>query len=184
MRANSSPIVSGLAPFAAAGLLCSALSAWGAIDLPPGEGRDIVAAKCSLCHPLELRIGSGYTQEGWNTVLRMMTNHGAPVTAQEVAVIAPYLAKAFPEKGKSDGVIIAGPHKVSMQIWKATTPGARPHDALATRDGAYWYTGQMANVLGRVDPKTGKVKEFALKTPHSGPHGLMEDRDGNIWYTG
>jgi virginiamycin B lyase len=184
MRANSSNIVSGLAPFAAAGLLCSAFSAWGAIDLPPGEGRDIVAAKCSLCHPLELRIGSGYTQEGWNTVLRMMVNHGAPVTAQEVAVIAPYLAKAFPEKGKSAGVIIPGPNQVSMQIWKATTPGSRPHDALATRDGAYWYTGQMANVLGRVNPKTGEVKEFPLKTAHSGPHGLMEDHEGNIWYTG
>jgi virginiamycin B lyase len=42
----------------------------------------------------------------------------------------------------------------------------------------------MANVLGRIDPKTGQIKEYALKTPHSGPHGLIEDRDGNIWYTG
>ena len=42
----------------------------------------------------------------------------------------------------------------------------------------------MANVLGRVNPATGEIKEFQLKTPHSGPHGLMEDQDGNIWYTG
>ena len=42
----------------------------------------------------------------------------------------------------------------------------------------------MANVLGRLDPKTGQIKEFALKTPDSGPHGLAEDKAGNIWYTG
>src|SRR3569833_2471546 len=106
MRAQSTHRISGLVPFAAAGLLCSAFSAWGAIDLPPGEGREIVAQKCSLCHSLEARVGSGYTQEGWNTVLRMMVNHGAPLTPAEVAQIAPYLAKNFPEKGKSQGVVI------------------------------------------------------------------------------
>ena len=42
----------------------------------------------------------------------------------------------------------------------------------------------MVNVLGRLDPKTGQIKEFALKTPASGPHGLTEDKAGNIWYTG
>ena len=53
--------------------------------------------------------------------------------------------------------------------------GSRPHDPLATPDGAIWWTGQWANVLGRVDPKTGDLKEFPLKTPGSGPHGLTDD---------
>ena len=64
------------------------------------------------------------------------------------------------------------------------TPGSRPHDPLATRDGAIWWTGQLANTLGRLDPRTGQVKEYVLKTPHTGPHGLTEDKDGNIWFTG
>src|SRR5207247_1347115 len=89
-----------------------------------------------------------------------------------------------PEKGRPAAAVVKGPLKVSMNIWKAPTPGSRPHDPLAARDGSLWYTGQMANVLGRVDPKTGKVREYPLKTAHSGPHGLMEDMDGNIWYTG
>ena len=164
-------------------LLCAAAPAWSA-DLPEGRGREVVQAKCNSCHSFEARVGSGYTLQGWNTVLRMMTNHGAPLTAQEIAEITPYLAKNFPEKAKPAGAVIAGPAQVSMKIWQAATPGSRPHDALATRDGALWYTGQMANVLGRVNPASGAVKEFPLKTAHSGPHGLMEDRDGNIWYTG
>ena len=38
-------------------------------------------------------------------------------------------------------------------------------------------------MLGRIDPKTGKIKEFRPPTPGSGPHGLVEDKDGNIWFT-
>src|SRR5438094_9304672 len=94
-----------------------------------------------------------------------------------------YLTKNLPEKDKPVGAVIPGPAKVSIKEWPVPTPGSRPHDPLATRDGSLWYTGQMANVLGRLDPKTGKFKEFPLKTPHSGPHGLVEDKDGNIWDT-
>jgi virginiamycin B lyase len=43
--------------------------------------------------------------------------------------------------------------------------------------------GASANLLGRLDPKTGAMKEFKLKTANSGPHGLTEDRNGNIWFT-
>src|SRR5215472_677996 len=53
------------------------------------------------------------------------------------------------------------------------TPGSRPHDPAIGADGALWYTGQMANKLGRLDPKSGEIKEFPLKTPESGPHGLV-----------
>ena len=31
-------------------------------------------------------------------------------------------------------------------------------------DGSLWYTGQLANVLGRLDPASGKFTEFHLKT--------------------
>ncbi|MDB5956765.1 hypothetical protein [Ramlibacter sp.] len=169
---------------AAGALLLLAGSAWGQANLPPGPGRDVVAAKCYACHAFEARVGNGYTSEGWDTVLRMMRNQGAPLTADEVAQIRPYLVANFPEKNKVPAVIVPGPLQVNMQSFQVATPGSRPHDPLATRDGAVWYTGQMSNVLGRVDPKSGQVREFALKTPHSGPHGLVEDRAGNIWYTG
>jgi virginiamycin B lyase len=165
------------------GALLFALPALGQ-ELPDGPGKEIAAANCNICHPLLARIGSGYTPEGWTTVLRMMINQGAPLPADQVEPLKAYLIKAFPEKGKPAGVVIPGPTQISFKEWQAPTPGSRPHDPLAARDGSLWYTGQLANVLGRVNPATGEIKEFHLKSPHSGPHGLMEDRDGNIWYTG
>jgi virginiamycin B lyase len=166
-----------------AALLCSALPALSQ-ELPAGPGKELAEANCNICHTLLSRVGSGYTPEGWTTVLQMMHNQGAPLPADQVEPLKAYLIKAFPEKGKPTGVVIEGPAEVSFKEWQAPTPGSRPHDPLAAKDGSLWYTGQLANVLGRVDPKTGEIKEFHLKTEHSGPHGLMEDGNGNIWYTG
>jgi Streptogramin lyase len=167
----------------AAALLCSGLPAWGQ-ELPDGPGKELAATNCNACHSLLSRVGAGYTPEGWHTVLRMMVNQGAPLQADQMAPLEAYLIKSFPEKPKPAGVIIPGPAEISFKAWQAPTPGSRPHDPLAASDGALWYTGQLANVLGRVDPKSGEIKEFPLKTPHSGPHGLQEDKEGNIWYTG
>ena len=151
---------------------------------PDAGVKEKIDKTCNTCHPLSARVGSGYDAKGWHTVMRMMVNQGAPVPKDQVKTMTDYLIKTYPVKDRAAAKVIPGPVKVSMKEWRAPTPGSRPHDPLAARDGSLWYTGQMANVLGRVDPKTGKVKEYPLKTAHSGPHGLMEDKDGNIWYTG
>ena len=176
--------VRAMNPVVAAGLLLAAGAAFAQQGLPAGAGRDIVANKCYACHSFEARVGNGYTAEGWNTVLRMMQNHGLVLTSAEATQVTPYLVANFPEQNKVPAVIVPGPLSVGMTTFQVPTPGSRPHDPLATRAGALWYTGQMVNALGRVDPKTGAVKEYPLKTAHSGPHGLVEDRQGNIWYTG
>lgn len=166
----------------AAALASGAASAWA--QAPAHDGKALVDATCNRCHALEARVGRGYTEQGWKTVMRMMINHGVPVPAEQVPVMTEYLAKTYPLKPQPPAALVQGPVKVSMQAWQAGTPGSRPHDPLAARDGSLWYTGQMTNTLGRVDPKTGTVKEYPLKTAHSGPHGLVEDKAGNIWYTG
>ena len=68
--------------------------------------------------------------------------------------------------------------------WTVPTKGSHPHDPLAAADGTIWYTGQMASVLGRLNPRTGAFREYRTKTPDSGPHGLAADQEGNIWFTG
>lgn len=72
---------------------------------------------------------------------------------------------------------------VQIKEYEVPTPHSRPHDPALAPDGSLWYTGQGANKLGRLDPKTGEFKEYPLKTPKSGPHGLVADKDGNIWFT-
>lgn len=72
---------------------------------------------------------------------------------------------------------------VTIHEWDLPTPRSLPHDPAVGADGALWYTGMLANTIGRLDPLSGKIREYPLKTPDSGPHGLVADREGNIWFT-
>jgi virginiamycin B lyase len=74
--------------------------------------------------------------------------------------------------------------QVTIREWPVPTKGAHPHDPAVGPDGSLWFTEQMVNKLGRLDPKTGEFKEYPLvEGKNSGPHGLVADKDGNIWYT-
>jgi virginiamycin B lyase len=167
--------------------LCSVLSAQAQGQqgqqnpLPDGNGREMVQAMCTRCHALNLITNSGgYTREGWEHVFSSMV----AVPREQAAVLADYLAESFPVKPRPAAVLIPGSATVSIREWVVPSLGSRPHDPLAAADGSIWWTGQWANVLGRLDPKTGAMREYTLKTPESGPHGLVADRTGNIWYTG
>ena len=72
---------------------------------------------------------------------------------------------------------------VAIKEYDVPTPQSHPHDPALAPDGSLWYTGQMANRLGRLDPKTGRFQEYPLQTEGSGPHGLVADPQGNIWFT-
>src|SRR6266498_2230042 len=164
-------------------LLCAALPAWSQDTLPEGNGKQAVQTHCVQCHDLSRVTSAGYTQEGWRNSIHMMLNVGATLPQDEIEPVSQYLAKHFPERPKPDAVVIPWSVQVAIKEWVVPTPGSRPHDPLAAPDGAIWYTGQFANVLGRLDPQTGQMTEYPLKTPHAGPHGLAADKDGNIWYT-
>ncbi|MBI4765500.1 MAG: hypothetical protein HY787_13000 [Deltaproteobacteria bacterium] len=92
-------------------------------------------------------------------------------------VILIFLSVSLPVS--SDG----GDIKVTIKEWEVPTPNSRPHDPAVDPEGSLWYTGQLVNVLGRLDPRTGKIREYPLMVPDSGPHGLVSDKEGNIWFT-
>jgi len=152
-------------------------------DFPEGPGKQTFLTYCGACHDLN-RARGGYTPEGWRTVVRMMLNFEVPVPVDQVDALTAYLTKSFPERPRPAAVIIDGPGQASIKLWPVPTPGSRPHDPMAARDGNIWYTGQLAGKLGRLDPRTSEIKEYPVKTRQSGPHGLVEDKDGNVWFTG
>src|SRR5215831_16916239 len=60
-----------------------------------------------------------------------------------------------------------------------------PHDVIVDRDGIAWYSSFGEQYLGRLDPKTGAVKEFSIDVHKPGfPTGLLglrSDPEGNLW---
>jgi streptogramin lyase len=61
-----------------------------------------------------------------------------------------------------------------------------PHDVIVDGSGAVWYSSFGEQNLGRLDPKTGKVTEFAIPEHKPGfPTGLLglrSDPQGNLWF--
>ena len=97
-----------------AALLCAAYPAQRPA-IADGPGKELAQANCNICHTLLSRVGAGYTPEGWNTVLRMMINQGAPLPADQIEPLKAYLIKSFPEKGKPAGAVIPGPAESLVQ---------------------------------------------------------------------
>jgi virginiamycin B lyase len=80
-------------------------------------------------------------------------------------------------KGKSTRVIITE--------YDLPRPETMPSFAVMDEDGMIWYGDFTTNVLGRLDPRTAKTKEWTLPIVRPGfdPGSLCVrvDRDGNVW---
>jgi len=149
-------------------------------EWPDGPMKQRFVSICGGCHDIN-RVRVGYTPEGWLTVTRMMQNMAAPVPAEEWPAMTEYLIKSFPERARPAAAILPGPAKVNIKMWDVPTLGSRPHDPRAAKDGSIWWTGQLVNKLGRLDPKSGAIKLITSPTPNSRPYGLMIDSKGTPW---
>src|ERR1044071_552304 len=78
-------------------------------DSPDDKAKQMVDGLCNSCHPLAARIGTGYDDKGWHTVLRMMTNHGLALQQDQLDTMTAYLIKTYPIKGRPDAVLVKGP---------------------------------------------------------------------------
>src|ERR1700751_130021 len=118
-----------------------------------------------------------------------MVSRGDAMTKKTVVLVClvglgTIAAVALPNHHTAGIPADVGALNVTIQEWAVPTKGAHPHHPAVGADGALWFTEQMVNKLGRLDPKTGEFKEYPLATDkNSGPHGLVADKEGNIWFT-
>lgn len=106
--------------------------------LPEGTGKKAVQSYCIQCHDLSTVTRSGYDATGWRNNLQMMINVGSSLPHNEVEPLVQYLSKNFPARARPAAKLIPGNAKVIITEWPVPTPGSRPHDPLATADGAIW----------------------------------------------
>jgi virginiamycin B lyase len=150
------------------------------VQLPEGGGKQLVESNCARCNGLNLIVSSwGNTKQGWHDLIGTMV----ALPREQADAVTTYLAANFPEKPAPAAVVVKGPVELTIKEWLVPTLGSRPRDPLAARDGSFWWAGMYGHRLGRLDLKTGDMKEFPLPEG-AGPHGLVDDKAGNVWYTG
>ncbi len=159
--------------------LCHASAA---LALPDGEGREAVEAVCTACHGVNLiERSSGYSRDDWEYLISTMIDVSGDSTRQDD--ILDYLAEHFPPSENRAATPVDGPLSIRFEAWRVPTPGQRSRDPVEAPDGSIWWVGQWRDILGRIDPETGEMEEFALPSG-ARPHSVNIGPDGAAWYTG
>jgi virginiamycin B lyase len=153
-----------------------------AAALPDGKGKELVSGVCSACHQTNMITqSSGYTHDGWQELVGTMID--LKPTPEQQNEITQYLAANFPPNTKRAPKLIPGGTEVTFKEWVTPTLGQRSRDPVQADDGSIWWAGQFGNLIGRLDPKTGEMKEYPLP-PMAKPHSVWLDDKGMAWYTG
>lgn len=148
--------------------------------LPAGAGQQEVMALCSSCHDMRpIERSAGYSSADWRTLIRTMIE--LPPEAEDR--VASYLGEHFPPNDRRTPTLVPGPVEVDFETWVVPTLGQRSRDPVEAPDGSIWWVGQWLDIVGRIDPATGAMREYPLPAGAK-PHSVTPDEDGNMWYLG
>jgi virginiamycin B lyase len=148
---------------------------------PAGAGKALVEGVCTGCHTTDqITRSSGYTHEGWRELILTMIDLSA---SPDWGTLLEYLATHFPARTHLQPTLVPGETSITFREWRVPTPGQRARDPVQTPDGSIWWTGQWGNLVGRINPETGDIREYPLPAGAK-PHSVTPDQAGNIWYTG
>ena len=151
-------------------------------DLPINYDVEIdVKQTCSACHGLRyLDRAQGYdTSAEWSHLINSMV----ALPPVRLVAISDYLANRYPHKPEKAPRLIDGNTDIIIEEWVTPTLGQRTRDPIEALDGTIWWTGMWASLVGRLDPKTGAMREYPLPSS-ARPHSIVPDDKGFIWYTG
>src|SRR3990172_3645573 len=156
------------------------------------------------CHSYQMPFRSMFDERSWRLVLHKMRHFGGRLLLRQED-----MASLPPEDKEYEEVLVKwlsrvrGPEatyppmkmfprpqgpatRVVITEYEIPSVGVHVHDVAGDPDGNIWYTINRSPVIGRLDPKTGAVKEW--KTPgtdgrHPGGHWIQSTKDGTIWYS-
>ncbi len=162
--------------------------------------------ECMSCHTLERIARSKFSADEFMPVLKRMTTYAnntiqARVQRRVAAVefpedrarkVAEYLSTINLSKSESWSYPLqtlsrptGAATRVVVTEYALPRQTIAPHDVRTDANGFVWYSDFVENDLGRLDPKTGTLKEFPYPELKPGfPTGslaLEPDADGNLW---
>ena len=157
------------------------------LDLPAGNGKELVDARCTTCHDVQRIVVKRTTLPEWAHIVERMRGAMAianipDITNEEAATIANYLTVTY-KADSNDGPNSRLPRELltgKAMKYRAVTYDlvnhfAEPHDVAADPTGNAW-VAERAGKLGRFDPKTYEFVEIA---PPPGPAAPNRQRLGN-----
>jgi virginiamycin B lyase len=184
------------------------------VDFPGTEEQKENVEGCGLCHSLERVARSKFNAAAFLDVIKRMDtyaegsgplraikktaeferagredSHGA-MSAQDLAQYLSQLNLSSASRWTYPLWTVARPRGEATRViyteYNLPRPEAEPYDAVAHADGMIWYTDSGSLYLGRLDPRSGAVKEWQVPeakpgVPPTGIVSLSFDQSGNLW---
>jgi virginiamycin B lyase len=168
-------------------------------ELPEGDGKKLVAARCTNCHNTERFVGFHMPREDWAFTVRRMrarmrTARIRDLTEDEAKLAIDYLSTNFAPIRQVDlndrlpRTLLEGKalrYRAVQYDIVDTMVGSEPHDIAVDPHGNGWVS-QRAGKLGKLDPNTLAYTEVSLPPGPALPDGqllgnLQIDAKGQLW---
>jgi virginiamycin B lyase len=168
-------------------------------ELPEGDGKKLVAARCTTCHNTERFVGFHMPREDWQFTVRRMrarirTAKIRDLTEDEAKLAIDYLTANYGTTRQTDlndrlpQNLLEGKalrfRAVQYDIGDTQT-GSEPHDVAVDPQGNGWVS-QRSGKLGKLNSKTLEYTEVSLPAGVAAPDGqllgnLQIDAKGHLW---
>src|ERR1700730_15748267 len=168
---------------------------------PAAKGKDLIFARCSICHGFQSRMASVTRDEdGWKDRVAYMRTamhfELARFSDQDAADVAAYLTRLFgPDSALPKSPADMPGYKETVRPFSSESmnivyveydmpgPSRMPFSAAPDKNGDLWIPNfGVANKITRLDPKTGEMQDFPV--PNVGTaavHSAVPALDGSVW---
>jgi streptogramin lyase len=172
------------------------------LDLPAGDGKALVAEKCTVCHSVQRIMVQREDLDRWTHAVAAMRTRMAiasvpDITDAEAASIAHYLAEHFGPLQPYDSnsrlpqtALQGKAMHYRVVTYDLVDRYAEPHDVAVDPTGVAWVGERTGNKMGRFDPNALEFTEVAmppgpapadresLGNPQIDAHGILWVNDG------
>jgi virginiamycin B lyase len=165
-----------------------------------GEEKKLLTTSCNWCHSYQQIFRNRYDEQGWAHIVKRMTHGaGSPLihmrptgrfNVSDEAKFVKWLATVRGPDAK-DPPFVTLPRPQGRQTRAIITEYELPRLELATHDvsgdskGNVWYSPHRSSYIGKLDPRTGAVKEYRVpQVPEGvlpGSHWIYVDRNDIVW---
>jgi streptogramin lyase len=165
-----------------------------------GEEKRLLTVNCNWCHSYQQIFRNHYDEASWSKIVyRMIHGAGSPLinintrgrfSAEDEARLVHWLATVRgPDSKDPNFVTLPRPqgHQTRVVITEYELPRLElaTHDVSGDSKGNIWYSTHRSSYIGRLDPRTGVVKEFHVPPVGAGTlpgtHWIHVDKNDIVW---